>query len=277
MVKRAQLFRKLIVPFVLVTVLCVYGPAAPARSQSRDPPSGASCRTLDSRDAPATLFSSGDRIVVTGESFPVSAVVTVEFVQGSTTELARMNADATRRFSTRSQATRIPSSAELGSATVRASGGGSSATCAIQVLSSATLPSSGTQNTGALGLWGFALFVFGSLLTVISLRKWRASRLAAAVAGGSSRSGSVLVDTARWDAIAYIEDDPMEEPIADGCLQEPIDQDEPDPADEDDLEDVDEEIEEPVDEVARETAEGAGGMSSTVARLMAETKGWKER
>ena len=147
------------------------------------PPEGASVSTQDSSGRPDSTFQRNERFIVRGSDFDGDTNVTIEFEQSPGVELAETRTNSSGNFAVR---VTVPGSAQNGSATIRATGGGESATAGITIVSAGgvvNLPATG-QPIASYALWGFTLVAFGGFLLVMTYRRWQMHRLAAAVITG---------------------------------------------------------------------------------------------
>jgi hypothetical protein len=218
----------------LVLGLIVVAPAAGAQV-----PAG--CQTYDEHNNPATLFSPGDRIIVSGQGFPSGSEVKIDYLQATLVpRLTSLRADDTGAFASAPMS--LPAEGYAGSASVRAAAGGVAATCAIEIVP--RFVEAKPVDTDIVLVWGSALAVGALVLAMIVWRRRRASR----------REG----DVERRMPISVLM------PATDVHLED------------DDVTYEEEEEEEHEPELAQVGA-GTTNVSSTVARLMAAAKSWNER
>lgn len=261
-----------------VITLAAGGPAL----AQEEPDGAASCRTFDDREQPSTLFTPGDEILVVSDDLEPYALGRVDLVQGERTRLTTVLADEEGRLTTGWRKATVPTGVAPGKATIEVSSAASSAACEIQILDAApdtvaAVPAAEQQSSSYVTLWAVALLLFGSLLSALSLRKWRVAR-----------AGAVLgTDAFEADEVPAPEE--PEEPLEDGededadeqpTLGEFEDEDEGLPGKEE-PEDAPVlqwgDLEDPDAHDAPDDEELVSAASSTVARLMRETRSWRVR
>lgn len=183
--------RCLIAVVVFAAAWSLIGDASAQVPVPTAPPTASSpgCHTEDASGQPATLFGPGDRLVVKGDGFGGVAAIRVTFVQGSRTlNVTTSFTDELGVFMADKPEAKIPDTAAPGRGEIHAFSTSRVAVCAVQIMAAAGGGSATPRprETGSrlwFYVWASALAVFGLFLLAVIVRRWRAGRLARAVAG----------------------------------------------------------------------------------------------
>jgi hypothetical protein len=221
---------------LLGSLLAVFALAPLAGAQAP-----ASCQTFDASNQPATLFSSDDQVIVSGQGFPTDVRLRLDFLQATLVpQLTTLRTNETGGFATDPLA--LPADAYGGSASIRAVAGGVTATCAIEMVPKVI---EAKPVDGPIVVAWVSVLVLGALvLVVVMWRRWRANRRAAKLEQRHPISLLMPRESSAPEAFVYVE-------------EEEARRDEP--------------------PVLAHVGAPTGNVSDTVARLMEATKTWNER
>ena len=138
---------------------------------------GPACATFDSGNRPAANFDAGDTIVVRGTGFSPNVLVLVSFQQGTrTAEISHLKTNDLGAFTTDPASSKLPSSVDVGAATVQVFQGSGAATCEIHMVSASAARPGGFGRTFYL-TWGIILTLIAIGLGFATVRRFQAERL----------------------------------------------------------------------------------------------------